>query len=215
MSGAMVYAGPQDRQPQGAPPRVAAIVLAAGASSRMGAPKALLDFDGRSCVDLVLDACRAAGVSSIVLVTAPAGDAIRARAGQSIGAINEHPERGMLSSLQAGLTRLPSCDGFLIHPVDYPLVPPAEIRRLVEAFGSRGPARIFVPSCQHRRGHPVLVDVALAPEYLALGTDGTARAVMAAHEREIAYLETADERVLMDMDTPADYQRCLARYRAG
>jgi molybdenum cofactor cytidylyltransferase len=210
----MVHAASRGGQPRGAAPRVAAIVLAAGASSRMGTPKALLDFDGRACLDLVLDACRGAGVSSIVLVTSPAGDAIRARAGAVISATNEHPERGMLSSLQAGLGCLPSCDAFLIFPVDYPLVPAGEIRRLIAAFAGHG-ARIFVPSCQRRRGHPVLVDAALAPEYLALGEDGTARAVMVAHERELAYLETADDRVLMDMDTPADYQRCLARFRAG
>jgi molybdenum cofactor cytidylyltransferase len=197
----------------GASPRVAAIVLAAGASSRMGQPKALLDFDGRACVDLVLDASRASA-DHIVLVTSPAGAAIRARAGAVIHALNEHPERGMLSSLQAGLAQLPAADAFLIFPVDYPLVPAAEIRRLVEAFATHADKRIFLPSHQRRRGHPVLVDAALAPEYLALGDDATARAVHTAHEHEIAYIETDDDRVLMDMDTPADYQRCLARYRA-
>jgi molybdenum cofactor cytidylyltransferase len=72
-----------------------------------------------------------------------------------------------------------------------------------------------VPSCDRRRGHPALLDVALVPAFLALSSDQTARAVMAAHAHETAYLETADDRVLMDMDTPDDYARCLARHRGA
>jgi CTP:molybdopterin cytidylyltransferase MocA len=181
----------------------------------MGSPKALLDFDGRTCLELVLGTCRDAGLA-IVLVTSPTGAEVRARAGGVVEAINEHPERGMLSSLQAGLTRLPGdAAAFLIFPVDYPLVPATEVRRLLAAFAARerGPL-IFIPSCQRRRGHPVLVDVALAPEYLALDQTATPRSVLAAHASEISHLETDDDRVLMDMDTPADYERCLRRYRA-
>jgi CTP:molybdopterin cytidylyltransferase MocA len=193
---------------------IAAVVLAAGASSRMGRPKALLDFDGQTCVARVVDTCRQAGVSEIVLVTSPAGGAVRGEAPGTIEALNPAPERGMLSSLQAGLERLPgSAQGFLIYPVDYPVVPVAEVRRLLEAFETRTSGRIFIPSFDHRRGHPVLVHAALAGEFLALDSSSSARAVMTAHAGEIVHVEAADDRVLLDMDTPEDYRRCLERLR--
>jgi len=195
--------------------RIAAVVLAAGASSRMGRPKALLDFDGQSCVARVVASCRQAGVEAVVLVTSPGGGAVRREAGEAIQAINQQPERGMLSSLQAGLGELPAdATGFLIYPVDYPVVPAEEVRRLLAAFAGRtADQRIFIPSFQHHRGHPVLVHASLAPELLALDPSSSARAVMAAHAAEIAYVEAADDRVLMDMDTPEDYRRCLERAR--
>jgi CTP:molybdopterin cytidylyltransferase MocA len=198
---------------------VVALVLAAGASSRMGRAKALLDFDGQTCVERVLAACHAGGAAAAVLVTSPAGDAIRARCAGAplpiIGALNPQPERGMLSSIQAGLRALPAeAEGFLLFPVDFPVVPAAEVRRLIEAFAARTAVqRIFVPSFARRRGHPVLMEAALAGELLALGLQGSARDIMVAHDREIAYVEAGDDRVLMDMDTPEDYVRCLERSR--
>ena len=193
--------------------QVTAVVLAAGASSRMGRPKALLTFDGQSCLALVLGACRDGGVSRVVMVTGPQGGAVREEAARTlpiIAAVNEQPERGMLTSLQADAA------GFLIFPVDFPLAPAVEVRRLLAAFAGRAPGqRIFIPSFERRRGHPVLVDAALAPEFLALPEDASARAVMTVHAGEIVHVEAADDRVLVDMDTPEDYQRCLARHRRG
>jgi CTP:molybdopterin cytidylyltransferase MocA len=195
-----------------------AVVLAAGASSRMGRPKALLDFHGRTCVEVVFASCAGGGLRRVVLVTAAGGDAVRAAVPPAMvtHAINPHPEHGMLTSLQAGLRALPDgAPAFLIFPVDFPLAPAADIRALCAAFAARRPGqRIFVPSFAHRRGHPVLLDAGLAAELLALPPEASARQVMAAHAAEIVYLAASDDRVLMDMDTPEDYQRCLARYRA-
>jgi molybdenum cofactor cytidylyltransferase len=203
-------------------PRVVALVLASGASSRMQRTKALLDFDGQTCLALVLASCAGAPVAGIVVVTAggAAGAAVRAAVPAAAGAIlaeNPQPERGMLSSLQVGLRALPAgSEAFLIFPVDYPLVRAEDVAALIAAFGARRSAgqRIFVPSCHHRRGHPVLVDAALAAEFLALGPEETARTVMGAHAADTVFVDAPD-RVLADMDTPEDYERCLVRYRGG
>jgi CTP:molybdopterin cytidylyltransferase MocA len=196
--------------------RIVAVVLAAGASSRMGRPKALLDFDGQSCVARVVASCRQAAVETVVLVSSPDGSAVRSEVPGAIEAINERPERGMLSSLQAGLRKLPAeATGFLIYPVDYPVVPADEVRRLLDAFAARAEGqRIFIPSFDHRRGHPVLVEATLAGELLALDVTSSARAVITAHAGEITHVAAADDRVLMDMDTPEDYRRCLERARS-
>lgn len=200
-------------------PRVAALILASGASSRMGTAKALLDFDGRPCLALVLAACAGGGVRRAVVVTAPgeAGERVRARLPPwAAPVVNPRPERGMLSSLQAGLRALSGDeDAFLIFPVDFPLVRADDVRPLVAAFAARAAgSRIFVPSHARRRGHPVLVEAALAAELLALAEGETARTVMAAHAGATVFLDASD-RVLADMDTPEDYRRCLERFRSG
>jgi molybdenum cofactor cytidylyltransferase len=203
------------------------IVLAAGASRRMGRPKALLDFDGRSCLDLVLDACGEPRLGAPIIVTGPvthpAAEAIRTHVARgdrtALCAVNQRPEDGQLSSLQAGLRALPDAAtafaaAFLIFPIDYPLVRREDIGTLLDAFETRdGAALIFVPAFNDRRGHPVLVDAALTGEFLALGIEASARTVLGAHVKEMVLVPAMSDRVLCDMDTPADYERCLERFR--
>jgi CTP:molybdopterin cytidylyltransferase MocA len=192
---------------------VVPVILAAGASSRMGRPKALLELGGTTVLSRAIAACRHGGADGPVVVVAEGAAAIEAHA-RELGAdvaVNPHPERGQLSSLQAGLARLPQgADAFLLFPVDYALVEADDVRRLLAAFAAR-PAggRILTPTFAGRRGHPVVIDAALAPAFLALGEGATARDVIGAHER--VPVEMAADRVLHDMDTPADYERMRAR----
>ncbi len=193
----------------------------------MGRPKALLDFDGRTCLDLVLTACRDACLGRPLVVTARALRVqVSGAAPDAIVVVNENPERGQLSSLKAGLSRLApdatDAAAFLVFPVDYPLVRGEDIRPLVAAFATRSPGhpgqrtqRIFIPAFGGRRGHPLLVDAALAPDFLALPEDGSARDVLRARAWETVHVEAASDRVLADMDTPLDYENCLRRFRLG
>ncbi|MBI3268939.1 MAG: nucleotidyltransferase family protein [Planctomycetes bacterium] len=209
--------------------RLCPVVLAAGLSTRMGGrPKPLLDFDGRTALELVLDACAglvapgaAPGLRPIVVL---GHEARRVRETVDLSGVvtvlNPEPARGRTSSLRAGLLCLPEeADGFLLFPVDGPLVLPATVRTLAERFEA-GPAvdapgspLLVIPSLEHRRGHPVVVGRALLAEFLALGDDEPARAVVRRHEARILHVVVDDAGVLLDVDTPEDYARALELYR--
>jgi CTP:molybdopterin cytidylyltransferase MocA len=198
------------------PRDVTPILLAAGASTRMGSPKALLDFDGRTVLERALEAV--AGLGTPVVVLGAAREEIQARV--PLGSVqvvyNEDWERGQTSSLKAGLSSLaPAAAAFLFHPVDFPLVTREEVGRLVEAFlAARDPRKaIFIPSYGMQRGHPVLCRRELAEEFLALPDDAPARTVINFRPQRIAYVDFDRAYILMDMDTPQDYARCLEAYR--
>ena len=143
------------------------VILAAGASSRMGRPKALCDFDGRTCIELALDACRQASLAPPIVVLGFQAATIRRRVrfGNATVVMNEGAERGQTSSLKAGLSALPDhAEAFLLYPVDFPLVCAAELGLLVTAWRARSSGRrIFIPSHDGRRGHPVLFPIAVSP----------------------------------------------------
>jgi len=193
------------------------ILLAAGASTRMGRPKALLDFDGRTCLELALEAVR--GAATPIVVLGPNHEEIRARVSLDDVrvAYNLEVDTGQTASLRAGLALLPpEAEAFLFMPVDVPLVRSIEVARLVDAFrANRDPGKsVFVPSHDLKRGHPVLCRRDLAAEILALPAGASAREVMNREGRRVAYVLFSEAYVLMDMDTPEDYVRCLGAYRA-
>ncbi|RPJ45469.1 MAG: hypothetical protein EHM19_05345, partial [Candidatus Latescibacterota bacterium] len=124
---------PEDRPP------IAAIILAAGASSRMGRPKALLPLGGRTCLERVIGTCRGAGLSPIHVVVGSRGGLLAAAcASESPGAHpratavwNDRFPEGQVTSLQAGIRSLPpNTAGALLFAVDHPLVRAETVQRL-------------------------------------------------------------------------------------
>ncbi len=196
---------------------IAPILLAAGASSRMGSPKALLDFDGKACLEIALDAVR--GLGGPIVVLGPNREEIRRRVdlGAATVAVNDDVASGQAASLKAALALLPaSAAAFLFYPVDFPLVSSDEVGRLVEACVrcSDPEKALFIPSHDLKRGHPVLCRSALAAEFLGLPPGAPARTVINARPSRIAYVTYEQAYILMDMDTPEDYAECLEAYRA-
>ena len=193
------------------------IILAAGASTRMGAPKALCDFDGRSCLQLALGTCREAGLARPIVVLGFWAAEIRARVRVEAVTVrlNDLAHHGQTSSLQVGLQALPArAQAFLLYPVDFPLLTAEDLRPLLAAWRTRRHyQRIFIPSHAQRRGHPVLFDATLRGTFLALDVAAPARTVVDARADEIVYVEHDTPYVLMDMDTPEDYARCLTEFR--
>jgi len=193
---------------------VTPIVLAAGASRRMGRSKALLDFDGCACLELVLDAVRPAGRPIVVL--GPNHEEIRNRVDLDAVdvVLNLDPDSGQTASLQAALSRLPAdAAAFFFLPVDLPLVRAAEIEGLLQSRIANPGAALHIPSHGMKRGHPILCARSLAAEFLALPPGASARDVVNRLPGRIAYIELGEPYVLMDMDTPEDYRRCLEAYR--
>ena len=182
-----------------------AVVLAAGASTRMGEPKALLRTrDGRRYVEAIADGARTGGCDAVVVVLGPPhGERIRAALPGWTVAWTERPERGMLSSVQAGLGAIGGDAGdALIWPVDIPFVEPATVRALVMHGGT-----IVVPVHNGRGGHPLRVARAHFAEIAALDPARGLKALLEAHAAEVVRLPVADPGVLVDVDTPDDYAR--------
>jgi molybdenum cofactor cytidylyltransferase len=193
------------------------IILAAGSSTRMGSPKALLpDPDGRPFVARLTRTFGAAGVTDIVIVTGIQHDAIVAAVATDRPTTypsffnNPKPERGQLSSLWIGLDAAarPEVEAILVTPVDIPMVHPSTIRQVVEAWQMQR-APVVRPAVGVRHGHPVLFDRSLFDELRRAPLDQGARAVVHAYADRIVNVPVEDEGCLVDVDTPADYDALI------
>jgi len=188
---------------------IAGIILAAGASSRMGSPKPLLEYRGETFVGrLVRIISRVC--DPVIIVLGYHADAIRlAVPGNAVVVINPAPERGQMSSLQTALAALPSnADGFLFTPVDSPAVEVETVERLAAEFGSRDSHTLLViPRFEGRRGHPVFAARAIAVELTALASTAQARDVIHNHISETAYVDVDDPGILTDIDDREAYRR--------
>ena len=194
--------------------KTAAVVLAAGRSDRMGYPKSLLIFGKETAVDRVVRICREGGCDPVIVVLGHEADRVLANAVlQGVETVtNEAYETGRTSSLQTGLRGLPpDTSAILLFPVDHPMVDPSTVAALLAAAGS-GPHRIVVPVHGGRRGHPVLFDARLIPEFTALGPDTPASTITAADPSRVVEVTVEDAGVLMDVDTSRDYITSLELY---
>jgi len=190
---------------------IAGIILAAGASSRMGTPKALLDYRGETFLDRLIRVL--GGVTDpVTVVLGYHATEIRAKVrGQAIFVINPEPERGQLSSLQTGLAALPpDAEGVAFIPMDCPAVREETAARLSRAFRAREPETLLViPRCDGHRGHPVFAAKAIVEELLALPSGAQARNVIHRHIACTQYVDVDDPGILTDVDDPAAYHRLL------
>jgi molybdenum cofactor cytidylyltransferase len=196
-----------------------AVVLAAGDSTRMGSPKALLAApDGRPFVARVVATLAAAGLENIVVVTGKDHDAVVSAACQAnaTGRVrfvrNHDPSRGQLSSLLAGMEAVVSetTEGVLVTLVDVPLVTPDTITRVIDVWRfTRAP--VVRPAIGDRHGHPVIFDRAVFDELRRAPLAQGAKAVARAHAGEVVDVGVGDEGCLVDVDTPEDYRGLLGR----
>jgi molybdenum cofactor cytidylyltransferase len=197
------------------------VVLAAGASSRMGRPKALLPVrSGESFLARIVATLRTAGVEDVVVVLGAEAETIAAS--PEVAALdarliaNPDHARGQLTSVIAALAVVdrPGVRAMLVTLVDVPLVSPATVEAVLETY-RRTLAPVVRPAKGARHGHPVIFDRRLFGELRAADPAVGARAVVRAHAAEIVDVPVDDEGAFLDIDTPEDYERIIGRSCSG
>jgi molybdenum cofactor cytidylyltransferase len=187
---------------------IAAIILAAGRSRRMGAFKPLLPFGDRTVIESCINNLRAADVDEIVVVVGHRAEEVRQQLkGFDLSfAVNPDPASEMSASIALGVEQVPSnAKALLLALVDHPAVPPEVIRVLIDEW-KRG-AALVQPEHAGRGGHPVLIDMAYRDELLALDPAQGLRALFAAHREQVRRVPVESPYVARDMDTWEDYRR--------
>lgn len=194
-----------------APPRLGAVLLAAGSGSRLGhRPKCLLELDGVPLVRRTLAALAAAGVDEIVVVTGHHAEQVEpVLQGLKVGCVrNPAPDTGQTSSQRLGLAALGAkLDAVLVALADQPLLDAQDIRDLIQAWTQR-PAGIAVvhPQVNGQRGNPVILSAAVRAEVLAGAADFGARQWQGAHPERVHPFVTSNRHYRTDIDTPEDLE---------
>jgi molybdenum cofactor cytidylyltransferase len=187
---------------------IAAVILAAGNSSRMGKPKALLTINNSTFLNSILNRARISKYRNIIVVLGqhyelveksilPKGayDVIR----------NQHPEHGQLSSLQLALRCIKEdIKGTLVALVDHPMVS-EKTYRLIFKKANEQPGSIIIPTFRGRKGHPVYFSRKFFAELLKAPLDQGARYVVSNNESEVIYVPVDDAGIITDIDTPEQY----------
>ncbi|MGA3188002.1 MAG: nucleotidyltransferase family protein [Bryobacteraceae bacterium] len=185
----------------------AGIILAAGASSRMGTPKALLDYQGETFLDRLIRVLGTVCDPLIVALGYHAAEIRAAARGRAQFVVNPDPARGQLSSLQTALAEVPQdADGFLFTPVDCPAAEPETVRAIVDAFHSLKEYLLVIPQYEGQHGHPLCARRELIAEFLALPATGQAKEIVRRHQDRTHYFDTLDAGVLSDIDDPQAYR---------
>jgi len=191
---------------------LAVAILAAGESRRMGTPKALLDYHGKTFVDHLAAVTQHPRVGLLRVVLGARAEEIRALIHVPADSIvvNQDWPRGQLSSIQAAIRSLASeaSDGLMLCPVDHPIVTREVVAQLIEAFYADN-KQIVLPTYGGRRGHPVIFRASLYAELLAASADLGARQVVWAHANETLEVPVTEEGVVLNLDDPAAYQKAI------
>ena len=183
---------------------VAAILLAAGQSRRMGALKPLLPFGDKTVVASCIDYLREGGVENIVVVLGHRPDEIREHLKGVTIAINPDPNSEMGASIAVGIQALPeTANAVLIALVDHPAVPASTVSNLIDHW--QNGARIVIPTWQNRGGHPVLVDLDFRHQLANLDQSGGLRSLFQTQPEDVKRLPVDSPFVARDMDTWDDY----------
>jgi molybdenum cofactor cytidylyltransferase len=190
---------------------IVAVVLSAGESSRMGRPKALLPIDGQTFIEKIVGALKKSSVAKVIVVLGHNADEMRRHIQHLPIEILVNPDYklGQLSSLQVAVRSLEKeadCDGMLVHLVDHPYVNTQLLESMIKLCEETAKL-IIVPRYNGKRGHPVIFSRKLFKELLAAPMDQGAKAVVDAHRADTLEIDTEDEGITLDIDTPELYRQ--------
>jgi len=194
---------------------VGAVLLAAGAGSRLGhQPKSLLELGGVPLIRRQLIALSGAGVDELVVVLGHHADAIEVAVRDFPVTIvrNPAPDDGQPSSVRIGLEALTGkLDAVIIALADQPLINAQDISALIGAFKKRGDASMVVPRVDGEPGNPVIFEPAVRDEWLAGDINAACRRWRQDHPERVHWFDTDNTRFRVDIDTPEDLQRFTER----
>lgn len=196
---------------------LAALVLAAGYSSRMGDFKPLLPLGESTVLEAAVGSFLRAGIEDIRVVLGHRADEVAHIAGRhGIKVLfNENYAEGMFSSVKAGVNSLgPEVEAFFLLPADNPLVKLRTLEEIARVYRETG-AGIVYPCFEGERGHPPLISAKFTGSILTWSRPGGLQALLREYEPEAVDVEAPDQGVLLDMDTPEDYRVLLDYFYRG
>jgi molybdenum cofactor cytidylyltransferase len=186
-----------------------AIILAAGESKRMGFPKMLLTFNGKTMIENVIgNIIRSDIDNTIVVLGADRDILIELVKNSSVKyCYNDNYKEGMLSSVKCGFRNLPSYfDAVLVFQGDQPLISPKVINIVIEAYRYSGKG-IVIPVYNNKRGHPLLIDRKYRSEIGKLSAHQGLRSLSYQFSDDVLEVETDDSGILRDFDTYEEYKK--------
>ena len=192
---------------------ISALVLAAGASTRMrGRNKLLLPWGDQTVIERTVDTLLQSRVAEVIVVIGFEADQIQAKlCGRNLKLVVNHDyAQGMSTSIRAGMHAVAdNAQAVMIALGDMPLSAAAQLNRLISAFEHHTAATIAVPVFQGRRGHPVIFNLCHKTDLLALRGDAGGKSILERHAQGLAVVEMEDDRVLRDVDTPEEYDAII------
>jgi molybdenum cofactor cytidylyltransferase len=198
---------------------LAAAILAAGESRRMGSPKALLPYRGSTFLEHLVSTVQHPRVGIVRIVLGAGADRIRdsLSAPASDIIVNTEWQLGQLSSIQSAVRHLKqlqkegkNTEGVIVCPVDHPLITADLVAKLIAEFDASGKA-IVLPKFKGRRGHPVIFRSILYDELLAASPEVGARQVVWAHAADLAEVPTDEEGTILNLNDPESFRRATGQ----
>jgi len=195
---------------------ISCILLAAGESRRFQSPKALAVFNGLPLIEFTLKKLFTTTLEEIIVVLGSNSELIKPhilKDNRLKCALNTNYQLGQTSSFKTGLkTTNPKTHGFLLLPIDMPLITPETIDTLIDCFLKQAPL-ILVPTFQDKKGHPPLFSMDLRDEMLHLDDKQPLSDILRQHEAEILKYPIKDEGVVLSFNTPAEFENILQKAR--
>jgi len=184
-----------------------AIVLAGGESKRMGSPKMILPYDGKTIIEKVLDNVLASDIEKVVTVLGSHKDEVLRVIDKLpvLHCYNQNYKDGMLSSVKCGFEFLPAdFRAALVFLGDQPMAETYVINKMINAYNESGKG-IVVPVFENKRGHPLLADKKYRDEIIKLDDPEGLKGLLRRHPDDLLEVDTESPSVLMDIDTREDY----------
>ncbi len=188
-----------------------AIILAAGSSTRMGTQKLLLAYNDSTMIETVVDNVLGSMVDKVMVVLGTDSEDITRTIGDKPVEFchNQHPEKGMLSSVMCGFKALPDdANTVLVYLGDQPNIPPSITNTIIEAYNEELYG-IVIPVHDRRRGHPLLVDLKYRRDIFKLDLEKGLRALMHLFPEDVLEVDVDEPGILVDIDTREDYSRAM------